>query len=105
MMEGGSVALGGPPWSELSRYLRNSPILYVDRVRTPLMIVQGDMDYVPIQQGEEFFTALHRMGRRAKFVRYWGEGHTVASPANTRDYWSRFFAWFSEHEDSEHAHR
>ena len=105
MMEGGSVALGGPPWSELSRYLRNSPILYVDRVRTPLMIVQGDMDYVPIQQGEEFFTALHRMGRRAKFVRYWGEGHTVASPANTRDYWSRIFAWFSEHEDSEHAHR
>jgi dipeptidyl aminopeptidase/acylaminoacyl peptidase len=51
------------------------------------------MDYVSLQQGEEFFTALYRLGKRAKFVRYWGEGHVIASPANTRDMWDNILAW------------
>lgn len=86
----------GSLWSETARYLRNSPVFYLDRVRTPLMIVQGDLDYVSLQQGEEFFTGLYRLGKRAKFVRYWGEGHVLESPANIRDMWQRVFAWFDE---------
>jgi dipeptidyl aminopeptidase/acylaminoacyl peptidase len=96
LMEGGQVAMGGPPWKEWNRYIRNSPIFYVDRVQTPLMIIQGDMDYVAIQQGEEFFNSLYRRGKRAKFVRYWGEGHVLESPANIRDMWKRIFDWFDE---------
>jgi dipeptidyl aminopeptidase/acylaminoacyl peptidase len=95
--ETGQARMGAPPWSDLWRYLRNSPIHFVDRVQTPLMIIQGDMDYVPIQQGEEFFTALYRMGKKAKFVRYWGEGHVISSPANVEDMWQRVFQWFDEH--------
>jgi dipeptidyl aminopeptidase/acylaminoacyl peptidase len=61
------------------------------------MIIQGDMDYVGIEQGEEFFSALYRMGKPAQFVRYWGEGHVIErSPANVRDVWSRIFNWFDE---------
>lgn len=60
------------------------------------MIVQGDMDYVPIQQGEEFFQGLYRLGKRADFVRYWGEGHVLCSPANIRDMWQRIFDWFEQ---------
>jgi hypothetical protein len=37
----------------LGRYVWNSPIFYADRVQTPMMIVQGGLDSVPIQQGEE----------------------------------------------------
>jgi dipeptidyl aminopeptidase/acylaminoacyl peptidase len=96
LMEGGQVGLGGPPWKEWNRYIRNSPIFYVDRVQTPLMIIQGDMDYVAIQQGEEFFMSLYRQGKRAKFVRYWGEGHVLESPANIRDMWKQIFGWFDE---------
>jgi dipeptidyl aminopeptidase/acylaminoacyl peptidase len=59
-----------PPWKDLGRYIRNSPITYVDRVETPLLIIQGDMDFVPIQQGEEFFQALYKQGKRAQFARY-----------------------------------
>jgi len=91
-----SLRLGAPPWKDLPRYLRNSPILYADRVRTPLLIVHGDLDAVPIQQGEEFFKALYRQGKPAEFVRYWGEGHIIESPDNVRDMWSRVFAWFDE---------
>ena len=96
MFESGQVGMGAPPWKDLNRYLRNSPIFSVDRVTTPLMIIQGDMDYVAIQQGEEFFASLHRQGKRASFVRYWGEGHVLRSPANAADMWQRIFAWFEE---------
>lgn len=96
LMESAQVRMGNPPWKDLGRYLRNSPIFYVDRVQTPLMIIQGDLDYVAIQQGEEFFNALYRQGKRAEFVRYWGEGHVLQSPANIRDMWQRIFAWFDE---------
>lgn len=96
LAESGQVRMGNTPWGDLWRYLRNSPVYYADRVRTPLMIIQGDIDYVPIQQGEEFFTALYRLGRKATFVRYWGEGHVISSPANVRDMWQRILAWFDE---------
>ncbi len=65
-------------------------------MQTPLLIIQGDRDYVPVQQGEEVFTALYRQGKRAEFVRYWGEGHVLESPANIRDMWQRILAWFEE---------
>jgi dipeptidyl aminopeptidase/acylaminoacyl peptidase len=90
----GQGRMMNPPWKDLGRYLRNSPITYVDRVETPLLIFQGDMDYVPIQQGEEFFQALYKQGKRAEFARYWGEGHFYRSPANVEDMWNRVFHWF-----------
>jgi len=94
--ETGQLRMGNPPWRDLGRYLRNSPITYVDRVRTPVLIVQGDMDAISITQGEEFFTALYRQGKRARFIRYWGEGHTLLSPANIRDFWMHTYAWLDE---------
>ncbi|HKZ79490.1 MAG TPA: prolyl oligopeptidase family serine peptidase [Pyrinomonadaceae bacterium] len=91
-----TMRFDSPPWKDLGRYLRNSPIFYVDRVQTPVMIIQGDMDSNAMQQAEEFFTALYRQGKRAELVRYWGEGHVISSEANVRDMWERIFAWFDE---------
>ncbi|MPY86959.1 MAG: prolyl oligopeptidase family serine peptidase [Luteitalea sp.] len=96
LAESGQTRMGNPPWKDLGRYVRNSPLTYVDRVTTPLMIIQGDMDYVAIQQGEQIFTALYRQNKRGTFVRYWGEGHVVESPANIRDMWQRIYAWFDQ---------
>ena len=90
----GQLQVGGPPWENVARYLKNSVLTYVDRIHTPVMIVQGDFDFVPIEQGEEIFSALSALGRRAQFVRYWGEGHWMVSPANIRDEWQREVAWF-----------
>ncbi len=92
--ESGQTRMGGPPWENALRYARNNPINYVDRIDTPVMIVQGDMDFVSIQQGEEMFSSLARQGKRVEFVRYWGEGHAITSPANVRDVWRRRLAWF-----------
>ncbi len=95
--EGGQGRMGVPPYENLWRYLRNSPIHFVDRVQTPVLIIQGDMDFVPLAQGEEFFLGLHRQGKSARFLRYFGEGHTVESPANVRHMWGEIFAWLDTH--------
>ena len=88
-----TLGMTAPPWKEMERYIGNSPITYVGKVETPLLIMQGDLDYIPIQQGEEFFTALYRQNKKARFVRYWGEDHLLTSPANIRDMWARVYVW------------
>ncbi len=96
LAERGQLRMGAPPWQDPERYVRNSPLFTAGDVQTPLLIIQGDMDYVPLQQGEQFFSALYRQGKRARFVRYWGEGHVLQSPANIHDMWQQIFAWFDE---------
>ena len=59
-------------------------------------MIHGDLDFVPVEQAEEFFTALWRQNKRAKFVRYWGEGHTLRNPANIDDEWRNITDWFGE---------
>ncbi|MCA1577415.1 MAG: prolyl oligopeptidase family serine peptidase [Acidobacteria bacterium] len=95
--EGGQGRMGSAPWQDVGRYLRNSPLFYVERVQTPLLIIQGELDFVAIQQGEQFFTALQRQGKRARFARYWGEDHVFQSPANVRDMWQQIYSWLDEH--------
>lgn len=95
--ESGQPGMGSPPWSDLGRYLRNSPLFAVDRVQTPLLILHTDLDFLGLQQAEEFFGALYRLGKPAEFVRYWGESHVLESPANIRDCWQRVVAWLELH--------
>jgi dipeptidyl aminopeptidase/acylaminoacyl peptidase len=95
-LEKGYGGMGGAPWSFPSRYRESSAILQADKVMTPLMLVHGDLDFVPIQQSEEFFTALYRQDKRAVFVRYQGEWHTIANRPNVLDLWQRFSTWLAE---------
>lgn len=96
LLEDGQGNFGAPPWVNPDRYRLNSPITYVAKVHTPLLIIQGDLDYVAIQQGEQFFTALYRQGKRAEFARYWGEEHVFRSEANIADCWARIGRWLDE---------
>ncbi|HEX8525762.1 alpha/beta hydrolase family protein, partial [Allosphingosinicella sp.] len=97
LLETGHGGMGAPPWRDSERYLRNSPISQVEGVRTPIMLIHGDLDYVPMAQAEEYFTALTRLDRDAIFLRYFGEDHILNSPANIRDMWQRLFGWYERH--------
>ncbi|MGH7721013.1 MAG: prolyl oligopeptidase family serine peptidase [Gemmatimonadaceae bacterium] len=95
--EAGQAHLGAPLAANLWAYLRNSPLFYADRIQTPVLFVHGDQDFVSMSEAEQLFTSLYRQGKRARLVRYWGEGHSIgASPANTRHMWSEIFAWLDE---------
>jgi dipeptidyl aminopeptidase/acylaminoacyl peptidase len=96
MVEAGQDRLGASPWTNLWRLLVNSPVVYADRVKTPVMILQGDLDPQGPEQAEEFFMALYRLGKRARLVRYVGEAHVIQSPGNVRDMWARIEEWLSQ---------
>jgi dipeptidyl aminopeptidase/acylaminoacyl peptidase len=95
--EDGQGDMGGPPWHQAEKYVRNSPVFLADRVTTPLLIIQGDQDIVPIEQGEQMFRALQRVGRRVEFVRYWGEGHVMERYSDIVDVYRRTVGWFEQY--------
>jgi dipeptidyl aminopeptidase/acylaminoacyl peptidase len=94
--ERGYYRAGAPPWAAPDRYITNSPIFQVGRVHTPIMLVQGENDFVPVQQSEEYFSALYRQNKRAQFVRYYGEEHTISGRANILDFWRRAEDWLRD---------
>ncbi len=75
----------------------NSPLFHAERVQTPILMLHGDMDFVQIEQVEEFFTAMKRLNKPARFVRYWGEGHLVGGPANERDLHHQMQDWLDRY--------
>ncbi|WP_129778123.1 S9 family peptidase [Peristeroidobacter soli] len=104
-LELGQAGVGELPWTAPERYLRNSPLLGVARIETPVMIVHGDLDPITnIAQSEELFTALYRLNKPAVFVRYWGEGHLLFNPENIRDKWRRVFEWYDARIGAGRAH-
>ena len=98
--EQGQGLMGGTPWQFRERYIENSPLFYLDRVETPLMIVHGanDTSVAPFL-GDEIFVGLRRLGKVAEYARYEGEGHSPSywSYANQVDYCNRLVAWFDQY--------
>jgi dipeptidyl aminopeptidase/acylaminoacyl peptidase len=58
-------------WDDPGGYLRLSPLTYAAQVRTPLLILHSEGDLrCPIEQAEQWFAALKRLGREVEFVRF-----------------------------------
>ncbi|TJY42595.1 S9 family peptidase [Cohnella pontilimi] len=76
---------GAPPWQIPQTYLRQSPITYVANVRTPLLLIHSDRDFrVPIEQGEQFYTALKFLGRDVRMLRFLTETHELSREGKPR---------------------
>jgi len=105
-LERGQDALGGTPWEVRERYIENSPVFYLDRVETPLMIVHGSKDTAVAQfLGDEIFVDLRRLGKEVEYAKYQGEEHSPNywSFANQVDFCDRMVAWFDRFlKDVEH---
>ncbi|MCK4417638.1 MAG: S9 family peptidase [Candidatus Latescibacteria bacterium] len=97
--ESGQGRMGGSLWEFRDRYIENSPVFYLDQVETPLLLVQGGLDTVPVAQSEEMFSGLRRLGREVVLARYHGEGHGPGAwrYANVVDFWRRVLKWFDEY--------
>ena len=54
--------MGGTPWEIRDRYIENSPVFYLDRVQTPLLLFHGALDSAtPAFMSEEMFVGLRRL--------------------------------------------
>lgn len=100
LFEHGQDAVGGTPWEVREKYIENSPIHYLDRIATPLLLIHGDGDmYVAPFLGDEIFVGLRRLGKEAEYAKYAGEGHDVVTwrRANQADACRRIIRWFDDH--------
>ncbi|MEJ8303906.1 S9 family peptidase [Saccharibacillus sacchari] len=71
--------IGGDAWQDTELLWKHSPIAYVQQVRTPILILHGEQDLrCPIEQGEQYYIALKRLGRKTRLVRFPGASHDLS---------------------------
>jgi len=69
----------GTPGTALERYWRLSPIAYAEHVRTPILILHGEQDLrCPLEQAEQWFVTLRRLGKTVEFLRFPDENHNLS---------------------------
>jgi dipeptidyl aminopeptidase/acylaminoacyl peptidase len=69
---------GGDIFVKHDLYWDRSPLKYVQRVTTPILILHSDNDFrVPIEQGEQWFRALKHFGKTAEIVFFPRENHNL----------------------------
>jgi dipeptidyl aminopeptidase/acylaminoacyl peptidase len=74
---------------------KRSPLRYVDRVKTPTMLVHGENDNdVPIGEAEQFYIALKDVGVETVMVRYPREGHGLRETKHLVDVLERSMRWY-----------
>jgi dipeptidyl aminopeptidase/acylaminoacyl peptidase len=89
---------GGPPYgANTEMYWRASAMAWVNRVKTPTLILHGQADdRVPTSQGQELYLGLKRLGVPTEFVTYPREPHGFREPNHQVDKIERELAWFEK---------
>ena len=91
--------LGGNYWQnpQPKAYTEFNPSNFVDRWNTPIMVIQGGIDFrVPYEQGQEAFQAAKLKGLKTKFLYFPNENHWVLHPQNGLVWQREFFEWLKE---------
>lgn len=89
-------AMGLAPWENPQRYVQNSPVYYLDRITTPLIIQAGVLDSGIVPYSDQVFVGLKRLGKDVTYLRYEDEGHLLEIPANKVDYWERTLEFWDQ---------
>ena len=94
-LETGQARMGVPPWRDPDLYVRNSPILYADKITAPVLLITSDFDGDAFG-GRAMFNVLYRQAKDALLLNYHGEGHQMSSTANLRDLYARALAFLND---------
>jgi dipeptidyl aminopeptidase/acylaminoacyl peptidase len=91
-----------PPFQDPQDYVNRSPITYIEKVHTPLMLVLGEADYrtPPGSGGEEMFRALKFLKRPVIMVRFPGESHELSrsgQPWHRVERLEHIVGWFDKY--------
>lgn len=75
------------PWEDdesLLNYWRQSPIKYIKNAKTPTLVIHNESDdRCDIEQGEQVFVALKKLGVETEFVRFPEEPHGLSRVGRT----------------------
>ncbi|MDQ2786421.1 MAG: S9 family peptidase [Chloroflexota bacterium] len=92
---------GGMPWEEPAVYAEDSPITHIEHCITPLFIEHEEEDHrCPMDQAEQMYNALKKLGIDTELVRYPHESHGMSrdgTPLHRIDRLRRIGDWFERH--------
>jgi|WetSurSiteA1Bulk_404760.scaffolds.fasta_scaffold03153_2 dipeptidyl aminopeptidase/acylaminoacyl peptidase len=90
--------IGGTLWDKPVHFIENSPIFFVPKINTPLLLMHNDADgAVPWYQGIEFITALRRLEKPAWLLSYNDEAHNLVKRPNRKDLSIRKMQFFDHY--------
>jgi dipeptidyl aminopeptidase/acylaminoacyl peptidase len=89
---------GGSLWQKRDVFIENSPLFFLDRVHTPLLLTHGTGDRVSSALSDEVFVCLRRLGKQVEYAKYESEDHYESdwSYANQIDFLNRVISWFDD---------
>jgi dipeptidyl aminopeptidase/acylaminoacyl peptidase len=88
----------GLPWETREIWERLSPFNKVTNITTPTMWVGGEKDWnVPIQNSEQMYQAMKRLGRETLLVVYPNQHHGIDLPVYSKDLYERITGWFDKY--------
>jgi len=67
------------PWDQFDELVRMSPLTYVKKMRTPLLIIHSEQDLrCNVEQADELYAMLKYLGRTVEYVRFPEEPHGLS---------------------------
>jgi dipeptidyl aminopeptidase/acylaminoacyl peptidase len=88
---------GSMLWEKREKFIENSPVFYLDRVQTPLLILQGTADDTTNPaHSDQVFVFLRSLGKEVEYVKYKDQVHAITlwSYPNQVDRLNRTIGWF-----------
>lgn len=87
------------PWNDYQQYWNRSPLSLVGNVKTPTMVLTGELDVrTPMSESEQYYGALRLQGVDSAFVRIQGAYHGIAAkPSNLARKVGNILAWFEKY--------
>ncbi|MGB6230507.1 MAG: S9 family peptidase [Litorimonas sp.] len=88
------------PWEDPAAYLDFSPIMMVDEVTTPTLLMVGEEDWrTPTWEAEQFYTGLKMNGVDTALIRIPGSPHYIASrPSRLIAKTDNIMGWFAKYD-------
>ncbi|MBP6023346.1 S9 family peptidase [Ferruginibacter sp.] len=81
-----------------ANWIKNSPITYVENVKTPTLILSNTGDErVPISQSYTYFRALQDNGKESKFIAFPITGHIPTDPIRTKEMNRYILDWLDKY--------
>ena len=102
--ETGQARMDVPYWDDMEAYVRESPVMGVPDLETPMLMAFGDADgTVDWHQGVEMYNYARRAGKQFVMLVYANENHSNREKKNQLDYHRRILEWFGHYLKGEPA--
>lgn len=88
---------GGLPEGLPDEYRRDSPLYQADSVGTPLLLMQGTEDFLPVKLVREFRNAVQATETPVELLVFKNEGHSLTLPASKLYASQQQIAWFRKY--------